>query len=86
MRSSITNDCTSFISHSKAPHNENKPKVSPYVRKRNKHGINAIHAAIFAFEIIELVDISWFQMINSSVINGAYAIQLHIREYIFFAK
>ena len=58
MRSSMTNDCTSFISHSKAAHNENKPKVSPYVRKRNKHGINATHAAIFAFAMIELVEIS----------------------------
>lgn len=58
IRSSMTNDCTSFISQSKADHNANKPKVSPYVRKRNKHGTKAIQAAIFAFAIIELVEIS----------------------------
>ena len=54
----MTNDYTSLISHSKAAHNANKPKVSPYVRKRNKHGIKAIQAAIFAFAMIELVEIS----------------------------
>lgn len=54
----MTNDCTSFISHNKAAHNENKPKVSPYVRKRNIQGIKAIQAAILAFAIIALVEIS----------------------------